>query len=279
MINFEKNRKIKVRNEEEFSTVLDDLTNQGALYLGLFLPKAKFLADDSKRTFPVYIEVSGTGKNLSFLLADPPLGVPTPISHKVWYLTLDQIESGIAPDVILDQAEWEALTKNIKARVKAKRTEMKTVTEEFGFTQQEIDVRVARNKGQMFGLKKGFDLIKNSPSGYKIDFKMDAEEVFCLLEDFHKEVGRIGEEARKLAKIKSYSEYSKEKVATRVSYLQGEMSGVQEVANLLDAYFILKLKKSKKEEGAKVEKKRTQSVRPDLKEEIDKMQGENDGAV
>ena len=108
---------------------------------------------------------------------------------------------------------------------------------------------------------------------------MDEESL--LTDKLDDQITPLYNQSKSFIGLKHDPKYSVEKLANRSAFIQGETASLGEVRDAIRAYSQVKIDMARKErEKVKsTERERTQFVRPDLKEEIDKMQGENDGAV
>ena len=126
MINLQKFNRIKVKNEEEFDTVVTDLAEQNVVYKG-YLPisdeaRAE-IAERFRKDFPKYLTIGflNGGLNVSF-------EKPSTWEKRRWYVTLKDIEEldhveHVYP-VLFTEDEWSVFTDGILNRIKIVETEI-----------------------------------------------------------------------------------------------------------------------------------------------------------
>lgn len=293
MINLQKFNRIKVKNEEEFDTVVADLAEQDVVYKG-YLPisdEARADIDESfRKDFPKYLTIGflNGGLNVSFER-------PSTWEERRWYVPLaeigelDHVEH-VYP-VLFTEDEWVAFTDGVLNRITFIEKEIGYLEAPTGgaesdpfyvpYTEQEQSILVNRLKGNISGFKKAYEVLTTFTSNYKTTFELTMDEESPLTDELDAQMSPLYSQSKSFIGLKHDPKYSVEKLANRSAFIQGEMASLGEVRDAIRAYSQVKIDAARKEreKGKPTERKRTQVVRPDLKEEIEKMRGENDGAV
>lgn len=293
MINLQKFNRIKVKNEEEFDTVVTDLAEQNVVYKG-YLPisdkvRAE-IAESFRKDFPKYLTIGflNGGLNVSF-------EKPSTWEKRRWYVTLKDIEEldhveHVYP-VLFTEDEWSVFTDGILNRIKIVEIEIGHLEAPTGgaepdpfdvpYTEQEQTILINRLRGNISGFKKAYEVLTTFTSNYKTTFELTMDEESLLTDELDDQITPLYKQSKSFIGLKHDPKYSVEKLANRSAFIQGETASLGEVRDAIRAYSQVKIDMARKErEKVKsTEKERTQFVRPDLKEEIEKMRGENDGAV
>lgn len=293
MINLQKFNRIKVKNEEEFDTVVADLAEQGVTYKGYLPISDEVRADIAKsfrKDFPKYVtlEILNGGVSVTF-------AKPSTWEKRRWYVTLEDIEEldqleHVYP-VLFTEEEWLVFTDGILNRITFVETEIGYLEAPTGgvnpdpfdvpYTEQEQAILVNRLRGNISGFRKAYEVLTTFTSNYKATFELTMDEESLLTDKLDDQITPLYNQSKSFTRLKHDPRYSLEKLASRSAFIQGEMASLGEVRDAVRAYSQVKINTARKEreKGKSTERKRTQFVRPDLKEEIDKMRGENDGTV
>lgn len=293
MINLQKFNRIKVKNEEEFDTVVADLAEQGVVYKG-YLPisdEVRADIDESfRKDFPKYLTIGflNGGLNVSF-------DRPSTWEERRWYVPLEEIGEldhveHVYP-VLFTEDEWAVFTDGVLNRITIIEREIGYLEAPIGVeesdlfyvpnTEQEQSILVNRLKGNILGFKKAYEVLTTFTSNYKTTFELTMDEESPLIDELDAQMSPLYNQSKSFIGLKHDPKYSVEKLANRSAFIQGEIASLGEVRDAIRAYSQVKIDMARKEreKGKSTERKRTQFVRPDLKEEIDKMQGDNDGVV
>lgn len=282
MINLQKFNRIKVKNEEEFDTVVADLAEQGVTYKGYLPISDEVRADIAKsfrKDFPKYVtlEILNGGVSVTF-------AKPSTWEKRRWYVTLEEIEEldqleHVYP-VLFTEEEWLVFTDGILNRIdiiERKVEDMENPYPEMPmppYTKQEEANLVNRLKGNISGFRKAYEVLTTFTSNYKTTFELTMDEESLLTDKLDDQITPLYNQSKSFTRLKHDRRYSLEKLASRAAFIQGETDSLGEVRDTLRAYSQLKIDtgfKRGEPEEKKIQPEYEKIVQPNVQEIIERI--------